>query len=233
MATTTIAKLAAGTIVSASFDDGVTYERIRGLTGVGAIGEMAETQETTTLEDTARTYIAALSTPADKAFVGNLYPSEAGQKKFITAAKNQETIWIKIVLPGSPKSIGLNKVALLGFQIDEPTAEGVITFTVNGKASGKTAWGIDPTIDATNVIVTGSADALRVSGTKQLTAEIYPDDASVKDIVWSSVNPLTATVSSTGLVSGVAVGEYTIFAKSVTNEDVFGIFTGVVLAEID
>ena len=49
---------------------------------------------------------------------------------------------------------------------------------------------------------------------KQLWSTITPSNATFQDITWASLNPQVATVSSTGLVTGVAEGETTIVATS-------------------
>lgn len=59
--------------------------------------------------------------------------------------------------------------------------------------------------------VTASAG---VNHTLQLHARTLPDEATSEDIVWTSSVPAKATVSSTGLVTGVATGSTVITAKS-------------------
>lgn len=208
----TMATLAAGTKFFASYDHGVTFEKVPGMTAIGDVGEMADTQETTTLEDTSRTYIGALATPANKQFVGNLLPSDTAQAKFIQAAKDRATVVIKIVMPTRPKTIGVNTVVLLGFQINGPTAENVIQFTVGGQASGKTIWSTDTDIDIQSINLSALSNTLAVGATLQLTAETLPSDATVStgQLVYESVNSDVATVSVSGLVTGVAVGDFSI-----------------------
>ncbi|QIG70503.1 putative structural Ig-like protein [Rhizobium phage RHph_N38] len=58
--------------------------------------------------------------------------------------------------------------------------------------------------------VTAAAGA---SHTKQLTATVGPDDAVDKSVTWTSSDATKATVSSTGLVTGVAAGSAVITAK--------------------
>ena len=53
-----------------------------------------------------------------------------------------------------------------------------------------------------------------VSESKQLTAAVYPEDASDPRVSWSSSNDTVATVSPTGLVSAVSKGTATITAVS-------------------
>ena len=48
-----------------------------------------------------------------------------------------------------------------------------------------------------------------------LTTTIYPEDATEKDVVWSSSDEAVATVDENGLVTAIAVGEATITATTV------------------
>lgn len=51
--------------------------------------------------------------------------------------------------------------------------------------------------------------------TAQLTATVLPDNASVKDVTWTSSNPDIATVNEEGLVSAIALGNTTITVTTV------------------
>ncbi|MCS4434331.1 Ig-like domain-containing protein, partial [Aquiflexum gelatinilyticum] len=71
-----------------------------------------------------------------------------------------------------------------------------------------------------NFIVTGisvspTTASILVGNTQQLTATILPSNATNKSVIWTSSDPLVATVNSNGLVSGVAVGTATITVLSV------------------
>lgn len=57
--------------------------------------------------------------------------------------------------------------------------------------------------------------AILVNGTEQLTATVLPAGATNKSVTWSSSAPSIATVSSTGLVTGVSNGSATITATTV------------------
>jgi uncharacterized protein YjdB len=54
-------------------------------------------------------------------------------------------------------------------------------------------------------------------GAATLTATILPITSTNKSLTWTSSDPLVATVSSTGIVSGIRVGTTTITATSVSN----------------
>ncbi len=56
----------------------------------------------------------------------------------------------------------------------------------------------------------------------QLSANILPANASNKNVTWSSTNPSVASVSSSGYVTGISVGQATIFATSSSNSSKVG-----------
>ena len=69
-------------------------------------------------------------------------------------------------------------------------------------------------VPVTGVSVSPTTVSLINNETQQLTATITPSDASNKMVSWTSSNPSVATVSSTGLVSGVSGGSTTITATT-------------------
>lgn len=66
------------------------------------------------------------------------------------------------------------------------------------------------TIAVTGVTLNKATTSLAPLTTEQLTATVAPADATNKDVTWSSSTPAVATVSATGLVTGVAGGTATI-----------------------
>ena len=79
----------------------------------------------------------------------------------------------------------------------------------------------DPEPTPTAIAVTGvtlnkTGITLEVDGSETLTATVVPDDATNKEVTWSSDKPEIVTVDATGKVTGVATGEATI---TVTTED--------------
>ena len=65
-----------------------------------------------------------------------------------------------------------------------------------------------------SVTVTPSAASIVVNGTVQLTATAQPPKAATGGFTWSTSNAAVATVSASGLVTGVAAGTATIRAAS-------------------
>ncbi len=76
---------------------------------------------------------------------------------------------------------------------------------------------LKPWIPATQVSVTPNTATIdiAVSSTLQLTGTVLPNNAYDKTIIWSSGNNAIATVSSTGLVTGLANGSTDIIATTV------------------
>lgn len=72
------------------------------------------------------------------------------------------------------------------------------------------------TIPVTGVTVSPTSLSLTAGQTGQLTATVQPDNATNKNVSWSSSNTSVATVNSSGLVTAVAAGNATI---TVTTQD--------------
>lgn len=70
-----------------------------------------------------------------------------------------------------------------------------------------------PYVAPTSVAVAPPTATIAVAGTQQLAATVSPAGAP-QDVIWTSSAPSKATVSSTGLVTGVASGSATITATS-------------------
>ena len=87
----------------------------------------------------------------------------------------------------------------------------------NGHFSGFTVSNIDSiqfVILATDVVLSQNDLSLEIGESAQLTATLYPEDAS-KDVKWSSSNPDVASVSSTGMVTGLRNGTSTIVCHAI------------------
>lgn len=69
-------------------------------------------------------------------------------------------------------------------------------------------------IRVTNVSLDITDDTLDIACTLQLTATVMPDDASDKTVTWSTSDATIASVSTTGLVTGLAGGLATITATT-------------------
>ncbi|GHT21701.1 hypothetical protein AGMMS4957_10830 [Bacteroidia bacterium] len=96
-------------------------------------------------------------------------------------------------------------------------AAGTATITATTADGGKTATCTvtvtEPTISVTGVTLK-TATSLIVNGTEQLTATVQPTNATNKTVTWSSNNTSVATVSTSGLITALAVGTATITATT-------------------
>ena len=98
---------------------------------------------------------------------------------------------------------------------------GSATITVEAKgedgtvhAKGTVTLTLDMTIPVQSVLVNPYALVYYEGETQQLRAIIYPDDATNKQVTWSSSNPKVATVSSDGMVQCVMEGKAVITATT-------------------
>jgi uncharacterized protein YjdB len=88
-------------------------------------------------------------------------------------------------------------------------------------------------VPVTGVTVTGanSATTVAIGSTLQLSASITPANASNKTVTWSVTNGTgKATISSTGLLTGTAVGTVTVKAKATDGSGITGTETIAVKA---
>lgn len=85
-----------------------------------------------------------------------------------------------------------------------------------------------------SISVTGNVNRIVIDETVQLKSVVEPV-AALQDVTYTSSNPAIATVSETGLVTGVAKGEVTITVKSVADATITATFKITVFdeAEID
>ena len=146
-------KLAAGTIVSFSTDlDTPAFTVIPKITNIGGIGLMSESKENTTLADTNKTYGSGMQDAPDKSIKGQYIGSDADQKAFRDAAKANDSMIIRVQFPDKPDASGTGTTAeftikTLGFEMDEPTGEEWLMFTVNAKQNTDVTW-TDPVAGA-------------------------------------------------------------------------------------
>ena len=132
------ATLAAGTVVEYATDlDTPVYVELLGVMGFGAIGEMAEAKERTTLKDTVKKYGAGMKDSPDKSIKFQIWALDNKQKAFIAAAIATSTLSIKVTYP-APVGADTGKIAtmewkLLGFEADDVSGEDWQMGTINAK----------------------------------------------------------------------------------------------------
>lgn len=77
----------------------------------------------------------------------------------------------------------------------------------------------------TDINLNSSTGSVNVGQTSQILANVSPSNATNKNITYTSTNSSIATVSATGLVTGVAVGSTTIKVSSQENPLIFKNYT--------
>jgi len=149
-------------------------------------------------------------------------------KTTLTLTEGDNASLVATVAPddASDKSVSWESSAPAIATVDQTgkvtaVAAGSATITVKTTDGEKTAT-CEVTVNAAVVAVTGvtldkTTSAMLVGGDDlQLTATVAPDDATNKNVTWTSSNDKIATVDQTGKVTAVAAGTATI---TVTTED--------------
>ncbi|TKK33190.1 Ig-like domain-containing protein [Pantoea agglomerans] len=128
-------------------------------------------------------------------------------------AARQPTLWVRMEF---------GPVTFMGYMlINALSSDGgtndIITFSTEFKVAAADTIQVvdtDDSVPATGVTVTPATTSVVVSATRQLTGAVLPADATDKSGTWTTSDATKATVSSTGLVTGVAAGTATITFKS-------------------
>ena len=81
------------------------------------------------------------------------------------------------------------------------------------KLDGGSGSGSTP-VYPTSISLTAESSSISIGGTTQLTVGYTPSDTNVKNVTYSSSSESIATVSNTGLVTGIAEGSATITATA-------------------
>ena len=140
------AVLAAGTITEYSLNTEIpSWDVAPGITNIGALGLTSEAKEKTKLSDTQKVYGAGLQDAPDKTLKGQYYGSDPLQVAFLEACKNKTPMLIKATFPDKPTPSGTGTVGEflfqpLGFELDDPTVEEWLMFTVPGKQNSLVTW---------------------------------------------------------------------------------------------
>ncbi len=149
-------------------------------------------------------------TGASEVFVGGettfdfqIYPAGAVQTEIVWSSLNEQvaTVSDKGVVTGvSPGSVKI--MAKIG-GLDISTTHLVEVLPVVGEG----------------IVITGESQ-VSIADDLLLEATVFPENATYKDIIWSSSDEKVATVDSSGLVSGEALGTVDIIATLKDNPEV-------------
>lgn len=139
-----------------------------------------------------------------------------------------ETMMLKVTVTADGNNVGVGIVTKLIWESSDVSvatvsndgeivalSTGKATITVTDTESGLTA---KCNVTVTSRPVTGIACSesvkMIVGESVQIKATIQPEDATNKRIIWTSSDPTIATIDNDGNVSGVALGETLITAKT-------------------
>ncbi len=86
---------------------------------------------------------------------------------------------------------------------------------------------------ATQVKVTAPLKTVPIGRAMQLTAEVLPENATFRDVTWTSRNPKIATVDENGMVAGVTKGSVYIDATSTDGSKKVGSFYLTVVQSVE
>lgn len=137
-------------------------------------------------------------------------------------------------ITASPIPANASNKGLVWSSSDETVAKVSQDGTVRGIAKGeavitakaKDAGGYEATVKVTVVTPVGKITpsekkvTLPVELSQAVTILVEPEDADVRDVVWSSSNEKVAVVDQDGVITGVGAGTATIFATAVDGSNV-------------
>jgi hypothetical protein len=128
-------------------------------------------------------------------------------------AARQPTIWVRMEFG----AVTFQGYMLINALSSDGGTNDIITFSTEFKVAAANTIEVldtDDAVPATGVTVTPATTSVVVGATRQLTGTVLPADATDKSGTWTTSDATKATVSSTGLVTGVAAGTATITFKS-------------------
>lgn len=211
------------------------------VTSIDGIDETLEDIETTCLRDGARTYTSGMSTPSSASFEVQFDPDNPDHIRLKQIKDSGATLqWLLgfrfeengvMVTPGPAPEVDTATgeivlpderawIAFSGYMSGFPfgfAQNDVVRSTIPIRISGS----IDviprtPPADPTSVTVTPSTLSIAEGASDTISATVQPAGA-IQRVVYTSSAPTIATVSQTGLVTGVAPGSATITATSTTD----------------
>jgi uncharacterized protein YjdB len=133
-------------------------------------------------------------------------------------ATNKDVVW-SVSDPKVLSVTSYGRVAAIG----SGTAKVIVT-TADGAKIAESWFSVPDETYPVRSVQLSAANATIYLGeaSLQLTATVKPTYATNSAVVWSSSNPAAAAVSKDGLVTQLAVGYATIYAKAEENNAVFG-----------
>lgn len=169
-------------------------------------GFICEWNEATTIEPTGITLnftSASVRVGSTVALTATVSPSNATDK---TVTWTSSDTSVATVSGGTVTGVSPGTTTVTARTVNGKTAACMVTVADNSVAVSRI------TIDGANPMLNSSASSS--DHTRQLTATLYPNNATDRSVTWSSSNPSIAAISSSGLVTGVSGGTATITARA-------------------
>ena len=95
-----------------------------------------------------------------------------------------------------------------------PGTTEIVIATNNNVMAGVTITVVEDKVDVTSVVVNKESLTLKVGNTYSLSAKVYPENATNKNVTWISSNSDIVSVSSNGKIKAKRTGSATITAKT-------------------
>ncbi len=183
------------TITATSKDPSVTRKSTCQVTVTQAVTEITMDQETVNLPVGKNVSV--------KAKVG---PSDAGIKQLIWSSSDESIA--RVTGNGAVQGVAAGQATITATAKDGSgvTAQCIVTVVTPVRKV---------TLDSKNVV-------LAVGTTWKVSAAAEPEDATIRDLVWTSSNEKVATVDENGTIKGVGKGNATISAMAVDGSKVKG-----------
>jgi uncharacterized protein YjdB len=167
--------------------------------GSGKTGTCAVTVTSTPIQVTGvtldKTSIPNLQLNATQTLTATVKPDNATDKGVTWISSNTSVATIT----GTGLTVTVTGIA--------PGSTDIIVITDDGAKTATCTVTVPP---VTSVTLNKTTASIAVGETQTLTATVAPSNAANRDVTWSSSDTTKATVSATGLVTGVAAGPATI-----------------------
>ena len=162
----------------------------------------------------------------------SLTPENASNQKL--SWSSDDSAFATVSQDGTVTANAPGEAVITATATDGSEATDKITITVIEKPDPEDPDPEKP-IPVKSITVTAEGDQteLAVGGTVQLAAAVAPENASVKEVAWSSSDEKTATVDEKGMVTAKSAGKVKITAKATDKSEVSGEITLTVLEKPD
>ena len=132
------------------------------------------------------------------------YTGSASQMQYVIQSYN-----------GGYRFVPANQDKVRGVDLKDGKAQEnqpIIVYQVGSKDNKAQTWTLEKV--ATSISMNVSSESIKIGSTKQLSVKFTPTDVKIKSVKWTTSDSKIATVSSSGVVTGVKEGTVTITATT-------------------